>query len=233
MICGKIFAVIKMILMKLLFIFLAYLIGSIPFGYIIGKLKGVDLTKEGSGNVGATNCGRVLGKKYAIIVFALDVLKSATLVFLFRFKILDFRFIVLSPLLYGFLACLGHSFSIFLNFKGGKAVATGCGLILGYAPFLFLLLLLVFLIVKLTTKLVSLGSLICTLIALIGITVFAIIGYDPSLRLLSDLDIVSLNTFPVGITDLICALLAGSLIFIKHAPNIKRLLSRTEKPINY
>lgn len=222
-----------MLFKQILFLILAYLIGSIPFGYIIGKLKGKNLLKEGSGNIGATNVGRVLGKKYAILVFALDVFKSATLVFLFRFKILSPFLIVGSPILYGLLACIGHSYSIFMKFKGGKAVATGCGMILGFSPTLFIATLIVFFIVKATTKLVSLGSLVCTLFCVIVILVFTIIGYDPSLVPLSNSGIVSPNQFSVELIDLLFAVLTGAVIFIKHASNIKRLVSKTEKPINY
>ena len=141
-----------MVFLQLLFIFLAYFIGSIPFGFLIGKMKGVDLRKEGSGNIGATNCGRVLGKKYAVIVFLLDVLKGFIFVFLFRFKFISPQYMVISPLLYGLLAALGHSYSIYLNFKGGKAVATSCGMILGFSPALFLIIFIAFFVVKKVTK---------------------------------------------------------------------------------
>ena len=79
-----------MIVLKILFLLLAYLIGSIPFGFIIGKIKGVDIRKEGSKNIGATNVGRLLGKKYAILTYILDMLKGFILVFLFNFKISSF-----------------------------------------------------------------------------------------------------------------------------------------------
>lgn len=222
-----------MVFLQLLFIFLAYFIGCIPFGYIIGKIKGVDLTKEGSGNIGATNCGRVLGKKYAVLVFLLDVFKGFIFVFLFRFKFISPQIMVISPLLYGFLAAVGHSYSIFLNFKGGKAVATSCGMILGFSPTLFLLIFVVFMIVKKVSKLVSLGSLIATITTVLGFVAFLIIGYDPTLTFLSGTWIFPVNTFQVDIETFIIAILCASLIFIKHSSNIKRIKDGTEKPINY
>ena len=91
-------------LFKILFLVLAYLIGSVPFGYLIGRLKGHDLLKEGSKNIGATNAGRVLGKKYAILTYAFDMVKSFLFVFLFNYKILPVEWCVLNPMLYGLVA---------------------------------------------------------------------------------------------------------------------------------
>ena len=90
------------VLLKVLFCVLAYLIGSIPFGFIIGKIKGVDIRNEGSKNIGATNVGRIFGKKYALLTYFLDMLKGFLLVFLFNFKILPTDWCVLNPMLYGF-----------------------------------------------------------------------------------------------------------------------------------
>jgi len=209
---------------QLLFIFLAYIIGSIPFGFIIGRLKGVDIRKQGSGNIGATNVGRLLGKKWAILTYVLDLLKGAILVALFRYKVIDPQYMVLSPMLYGFLAALGHSYSIFMNFKGGKAVSTSCGMILGYSPFTFAVILIVFLIVKMITKLVSLGSLIATTTAVICILIFAIIGYDPFMSKLY---------YTVDWESFVIAILTASIIFIKHKDNIIRLIKGEETKSNY
>lgn len=213
-----------MVFFQLLFLFLAYFIGSIPFGYIIGKIKGVDITNKGSGNIGATNVGRLLGKKYAILTYSLDLIKGALFVVLFRYKIINPQYMVLSPMLYGFLAALGHSYSIFMNFKGGKAVSTSCGMILGYSPFTFIIILIVFLIVKMTTKLVSLGSIISTIAAVICILIFTIIGHDPTMNKLY---------YTVDWESFIITCLTASLIFLKHSDNIKRLLKGEETKSNY
>ena len=210
-----------MILIKILFILLAYILGSIPFGYIIGRLKGIDISKQGSGNIGATNVGRLLGKKYAILVFTLDAIKGALLVILFRFNIINNEYVVLSPILYGFIAALGHSYSIFLKFKGGKAVSTSLGMILGYSPISVVVVLTTFLIIKKASGLVSLGSLISASVAFIVLLIFTIIGKDPTTGL------------PVDYISLIIGLLTVGLIFLKHRANIKRLVNHEETKSHY
>lgn len=210
-----------MIFIKILFILLAYILGSIPFGYIIGKIKGIDISKEGSGNIGATNVGRLLGKKYAILVLTLDAIKGATLVALFRFNIISNEYVVLSPILYGFIAAVGHSYSIFLKFKGGKAVSTSLGMMLGYSPISVVVILATFLIVKKVSSLVSLGSLISASVAFVVLLVFTIIGKDPTTNL------------PVDYISLIIGLLTVGLIFLKHRANIKRLVNHEETKSHY
>ena len=210
-----------MILIKILFILLAYILGSIPFGYLIGIIKGIDISKQGSGNIGATNVGRLLGKKYAILVLTLDALKGALLVALFRFNIINNEYVVLSPILYGFIAALGHSYSIFLKFKGGKAVSTSLGMMLGYSPISVVVILTTFLIVKKVSSLVSLGSLISASVAFIVLLVFTIIGKDPTTGL------------PVDYISLIIGLLTVGLIFLKHRANIKRLVNHEETKSHY
>ncbi|MFN3995138.1 MAG: glycerol-3-phosphate acyltransferase [bacterium] len=117
--------------MEILLIILAYLIGSIPTGYIIGKLKRVDITKTGSGNIGMANVFRTLGFKYAIIVLIIDTIKG----FIPTFLAIKLNLNVLAVLVTGLSAILGHIFTIFLKFKGGKGVATSLGVILAISPF--------------------------------------------------------------------------------------------------
>lgn len=210
-----------MILIKILFILLAYILGSIPFGYLVGIIKGIDISKQGSGNIGATNVGRILGKKYAILVFILDAIKGALLVVLFRFNIINNEYVVLSPILYGFISALGHSYSIFLKFKGGKAVSTSLGMMLGYSPISVVIILTAFLIVKKVSGLVSLGSLISASIAFVVLLVFTIIGKDPTTGLVVDY------------ISLIIGLLTVALIFLKHKSNIKRLVNHEETKSHY
>lgn len=210
-----------MIIIKILLLLAAYLFGSIPFGFIIGKLKGKDIRQYGSKNIGATNTGRVLGKKFAILVFLLDAIKGFLLTFLFRFGIIHEDYMILSPAIYGFLAILGHAFPIFLKFKGGKAVATSAGFIAGYCPWLLLVLMVSFLITTYLSKMVSLGSLVSTLVALIVVIILTIFGNDP---------IFNLN---VDLFFLVFASFAVIIIFVKHRQNMIRISKKSESKVNW
>ncbi|EXL26275.1 hypothetical protein X842_0039 [Listeria monocytogenes Lm_1880] len=153
---------INLILLSLL----AYVIGSIPSGLWIGKIfYKKDIREFGSGNLGATNSFRVLGIKAGSIVTVMDILKGtvATLLpFFFQLNV-DHHFWLLT----GAFAIIGHSFPLFAGFRGGKAVATSAGVILAYAPLLFVAALVVFLVTLKLSKYVSLSSMIGTLAALI------------------------------------------------------------------
>ncbi|MFI5385967.1 MAG: glycerol-3-phosphate 1-O-acyltransferase PlsY [Fimbriimonadales bacterium] len=108
----------------------AYILGAVPFGVLIGRAKGVDITKVGSGNIGATNVGRAIGKGWAVLVFLLDVMKGLAPVLLAR-SIDDDRWMWY---LVGLAAVAGHCASPFLRFKGGKGVATSLGIVFGASP---------------------------------------------------------------------------------------------------
>ncbi|EAE9536315.1 glycerol-3-phosphate 1-O-acyltransferase PlsY [Listeria monocytogenes] len=153
---------INLILLSLL----AYVIGSIPSGLWIGKIfYKKDIREFGSGNLGATNSFRVLGIKAGSIVTVMDILKGtvATLLpFFFQLNV-DHHFWLLT----GAFAIIGHSFPLFAGFRGGKAVATSAGVILAYAPILFVAALVVFLVTLKLSKYVSLSSMIGALAALI------------------------------------------------------------------
>ncbi|HAB7636401.1 glycerol-3-phosphate 1-O-acyltransferase PlsY [Listeria monocytogenes] len=153
---------INLILLSLL----AYMIGSIPSGLWIGKIfYKKDIRDFGSGNLGATNSFRVLGIKAGSIVTVMDILKGtvATLLpFFFQLNV-DHHFWLLT----GAFAIIGHSFPLFAGFRGGKAVATSAGVILAYAPLLFVAALVVFLVTLKLSKYVSLSSMIGALAALI------------------------------------------------------------------
>ncbi|EAC9519821.1 glycerol-3-phosphate 1-O-acyltransferase PlsY [Listeria monocytogenes] len=153
---------INLILLSLL----AYVIGSIPSGLWIGKIfYKKDIRDFGSGNLGATNSFRVLGIKAGSIVIVMDILKGtvATLLpFFFQLNV-DHHFWLLT----GAFAIIGHSFPLFAGFRGGKAVATSAGVILAYAPLLFVAALVVFLVTLKLSKYVSLSSMIGALAALI------------------------------------------------------------------
>src|SRR5436309_2543409 len=116
---------------------IAYLLGAIPFGLIVGRMHGIDVRTAGSGNIGATNVGRLLGKKFFFLVFFLDLLKSFVPMLIASLIVhrLDAaprdRTTYLLWLLVGFAAVVGHMFSVFLGFRGGKGVATSAGVMLG------------------------------------------------------------------------------------------------------
>jgi glycerol-3-phosphate acyltransferase PlsY len=125
----------------LILIPIAYFVGAVPFGLIVGRMRGIDVRTSGSGNIGATNVGRLLGKRYFFLVFFLDLLKSFVPMAIASWVVhripepqRDWR-LYLVWLLVGFAAVLGHMFSVFLKFKGGKGVASSAGMMLGLAPY--------------------------------------------------------------------------------------------------
>ncbi len=198
----------------------AYLIGSIPFGLVVGLAKGIDPRKAGSGNIGATNIGRLLGGKFFALVFTLDLLKGAVPTLLagaaLHFTAGD-RLTYLLWMLVGFAAIVGHLFSIFMKFKGGKGVATSAGVLLGIFPFFTLPAffgVIVFLIVFALTKTISL----CSMIGAAAFPIiYAIIGN------LKGWDILGAQ-LPL----LAFAIFVPVMIIYKHRGNIARLRAGTE-----
>lgn len=183
----------------------SYLIGSIPFALIIGKLfYNTDIREHGSGNVGTSNTFRTLGKKAGIIVLICDLFKGAIPVWIALLLGSD-----ITVLFFGLVAAIGHVYSIFLKFKGGKAVATGGGAILAYAPLVFIILLATFLIVLYTSKYVSLASVSASIVFLI----------------------VSLITRDVPL--IIVAVILAVVISVKHISNMKRIKLGTEPKVRF
>ena len=181
-----------------------YLLGSIPFGYLIGKFLKVDLTKVGSGNIGATNASRALGKKFGALVFILDLLKGslpALIAMLMGFSPLQIVVIALSPI-------LGHSFSIFMKFSGGKGVATSLGVLLAVAPDIFVFTIITGIFIIFATKYVSLGSIFGSIVAIFLSIIF---GKEWAITLLM--------------------ILSATVIIMKHIENIKRLVAGNENRI--
>src|SRR5687768_12393642 len=146
----------------------AYLLGSVPFGLVVGLAKGIDPRKAGSGNIGATNVGRLLGGRYFALVFTLDLLKGMLpmLAAYAAFRSEHRALATTDYLLWlgvGMAAILGHVFSAFLRFKGGKGVATSAGVMLGLFPYFTwpgLVAVVVFIVVFLIWRYISLGSMI-------------------------------------------------------------------------
>ena len=185
----------------LLMIAFAYLLGSVPTGYLLGYFAGVDVRRAGSGNVGATNVARVAGKRLGLLTLLGDAAKGFAPVFIALRMDLDAETTGLVALA----AFLGHLYPIFLKFKGGKGVATALGALSALAPAATGVLLLVFLTVALTTRIVSLASILAA-----GITPVAIW-------------ILAYPTPWVGVT-----LLMTLMIVWRHRENIQRLLSGAE-----
>ncbi len=185
----------------LLLVIFAYLLGSVLFGEVIAKSKGIDLRSVGSGNVGATNVGRVLGKRYAFLVFLLDLFKGFFPVLLSRFY---FGFDSWTTFFVGLFAFLGHLYPVFYGFRGGKGVATAFGVLLGVSPSMAILSLLVWLAVFKLKGYVSLASLSACALA------------------------VALSLFLLPFKFFLMSFVIGVFIFYKHRENIKRLLEGTE-----
>ena len=197
-----------MYLPHLLLAVAAYLIGSIPFGLLIAKTKGVDIRTQGSGNIGATNVLRCLGKPLGITCFALDVLKGLLPALLFPTLGNILCPDAVDPsigIIVGVFAILGHNFPIFLHFKGGKGVATTAGVLLGIAPLAVGIGILTWAIVFFASGYVSLGSILA---ALAVILTGWVAGYE----------IVTASTLT----------LLGALAIWRHRSNIQRLIKGTE-----
>lgn len=188
----------------------AYLVGGIPFGFIIGKMRGVDVRTVGSKNIGATNVFRTVGKKWGLIAFVCDVLKGLLPVILAK----NFASESYLPLAVGVTSVVGHMLTPYMKFKGGKGVATAFGMLIGLVPQLVGVAFLLFAIVFALSNYISLGS--CSAAAFLAVAVwFPILGNE-------------------GVANLPqCILVTFIALFViwKHRANIARLLSGTENKI--
>jgi acyl phosphate:glycerol-3-phosphate acyltransferase len=193
---------------------LSYLVGAVPFGFLVARWRGVDIFQAGSGNIGATNVGRVLGKRFGLLVFALDFLKgalptlAATLVSRERSSDIPADVFGVAA---GLCAFLGHLFPIYLRFRGGKGVATGAGVVCVLVPLPTIGALLTWVVAVSATRYVSLASLLAG---------FALC----LLRLLS-------TPAPFSTENVVLSsfcLAATILVFVRHSSNIRRLLDGTE-----
>lgn len=191
-------------------IVIAYLLGSIPTGLWIGKkFYNVNLREHGSGNTGTTNTFRILGKKAGIVTLAVDILKGTLATLLPIWLGLGGSL----PLFIGFFAVLGHTYPIFAQFKGGKAVATSAGVLLGFAPNFFIFLLGVFLIVLYLFSMISLASVTAAVVAIIGVLTFPAVGF-------------LIDRYDLVFTLLVLAI--AGIILYRHQDNLKRIKAKTE-----
>jgi glycerol-3-phosphate acyltransferase PlsY len=198
----------------------AYLLGAVPFGLLIGLTRGVDIREHGSRNIGATNAGRVLGRKWGYLCLILDVLKGLAPTLAARHILLTEPVdssMLLCWILVGVAAVLGHMLPVYLKFRGGKGVATTVGVALGIYPYYTVAMvaaLALYAIVRFTTGLVSLGSL--TIAVAFPLAFFIYVGLRPH---------VSLSVYwPLAAV----AVLLGAMIIIRHRSNITRLLRGEE-----
>lgn len=191
-----------------LVITVAYLLGAIPFGLLLGRLKGVDLRTVGSGNIGATNAVRAMGRPWGFAVFALDFLKGFLPVLLApKVGGLDAHDAEFLQVLVGTASVLGHCYPIYLRFQGGKGVATGCGAIVAIEPLVFVAGGCVWLLTRLATGYAGLASI------LMGVT-FPIAAF--------------VIGWPERRALVVGAALLMLLIVVRHKGNIHRMLQGTE-----
>jgi acyl phosphate:glycerol-3-phosphate acyltransferase len=188
-----------------LIVIIAYLLGSIPSGLIVGKIGyGIDIREHGSGNLGGTNTFRTLGVKAGLIVTIADILKGTLAASLPQLLGSE-----LHPLFVGTFAVIGHVYPIFAKFKGGKAVATSGGVLLFYHPLMFVTMLLVFFLILYISKYVSLSSMLTGIYT----TIFSIFTGDVPLII-----VVSILTM---------------IVIYRHRANIKRIMNKTEPKIKW
>lgn len=189
----------------LIYLLAGYLLGSIPIGYWLGKVKGIDLTREGSGSTGATNVLRKIGKVEALVTLLFDIGKG----FLSAYVIMKFNRGELVVLLTSMACIIGHSKSIFLGFKGGKSSATGLGILIAICWQAALITFLIWLLVVYTTKYSSMGSIVSVPLSTVWIYLFS-----KSL----------IYTF-------FAVFASFYIVLIRHRENIRRLLNGTEPKI--
>ena len=192
---------------------IAYLIGSINSSILISKaVMGKDIRESGSGNAGATNMLRTMGKKYAIITLIIDILKGVVALLLAKLAIRLGAYAV-STYIAGVAVVIGHNFPVFFGFKGGKGVATSLGVILLLDWEIGLITLIIALAIMAVSKYVSLGSIMAALVFVIIQTVVMIV------------------TDNFDITRFLCVLILGGLLISRHRANIVRLLNGTENKL--
>lgn len=192
--------------MKLFLVLLiSYLLGSIPFGYLVGRKHKVDLCRHGSGNIGATNAFRILGPEVGLLVLLCDVAKGFLPVLIANNLFGPFYGVGA-----GLAVMAGHNWSVFLRFRGGKGVATGAGVLIALMPGVVLIAFVIWLLVVLFTGYVSLGS----ILASVAVPFIGLILHIPW-------------------EYYIFAVPAPIIIVIRHLPNIRRLQAGTENRIRF
>lgn len=199
-------------MINVIIILCAYLIGSIPSALWIGKIfYKTDIREKGSGNLGATNTFRELGKKAGFVVTIMDILKGTAAVLLPLLTY--FEGSTVHALILGVVSVIGHMYPIFASFRGGKAVATSAGVLLGYSWPIFIVLVLTFILTLKFTKIVSLTSMLASFVGLIYSIVYWVVKDDFALFI-------------------VVALLFTFIIY-RHRENIKRIKNGTEPKVSW
>lgn len=191
-----------------------YLVGSVPTGYLLGRSRGLDIRQHGSGNIGATNVWRVMGRNWGLVAFASDFLKGFLPLYLVRtlsFPDAGSWSVSLLLVLCGLAAIIGHNYTPWLGFKGGKGIATSAGVLGALMPWVLAVALSLWIIATLITRTVSIGS----LLAAASLAPLAYFFYPG-------------NWIYFGL-----ACLAGLLAIWRHHSNIQRLLAGTESRIEF
>ena len=191
-----------------------YLVGSVPTGYLLGRARGLDIRRHGSGNIGATNVWRVMGRNWGLLAFACDFLKGFLPLFLVRTLCLPETgtwSVSLLLVLCGLAAIIGHNYTPWLGFKGGKGIATSAGVLAALMPPVLAVALSLWIVVTLLTRFVSVGS----ILAAASLAPLAWVFYPG-------------EWIYFGL-----ACLAGGLAVWRHRSNIQRLLAGTESRIEF
>ncbi|MBQ3240198.1 MAG: glycerol-3-phosphate 1-O-acyltransferase PlsY [Akkermansia sp.] len=202
-----------------LYILAAYLIGSVPFGYIAGRINGIDLREHGSHNIGATNTVRVLGKRWGVPVFILDFLKGFVPLLLMKYHLGDdvtqFDAGQMGWLVGTLFALvLGHTFTCFLRFKGGKGVATTAGCLVALSPSIGMWAVLAWVVCMILTRYVSLSSMVAGVAMMLAAV--RLFWYQDGVCSVADMMVLGL------------LFLVFVLVVVKHRSNIVRLCKGTE-----
>ncbi len=195
----------------------AYLVGGIPFGFLIGKMRGVDVRTVGSKNIGATNVFRTVGKKWGVLAFACDVLKGLIPTLLAKQWALDPELPPDGswfPLVVGVMCVVGHMLTPYMKFRGGKGVATAFGMLLGLAPALVGTAFALFAVVFALSHYISLGSISAAAFLMVAVW-FPILGTEGWRNL----------------PQCVLVTLMAAFVIFKHRANIVRLISGTESKI--
>jgi len=208
---------------ELLLLVIVYLFGSIPFSVLLGtKIKGVDVRKHGSGNPGGTNSIRWLGRPVGFTIVFLDGLKGGAVLLLVAFGIIHLEY--LPPLLFGVVGASGHVFSIFMKFKGGKAVAATVGILVAYNIIWAVIAMIVFFSVIKISKYVSIGSTSVPIVILVLSTIYGILD-------ISLLEYQKELPFLLYETPFFIYLLL--LIVIRHRSNYKNIKNGIEPKVKW
>ena len=205
----------------------SYMIGALPFGFWIAKMRGIDIREHGSGNIGATNIFRILGPPTGILVFLLDILKGFTPVAVGKVMVeLELKFaqplhlmefgsrhdiISTACVLFALSAVIGHNYTFWLGFKGGKGIATSAGVMLAFMPGVFIGALVTWVLVFITSRYVAIASMMAALIIPLQIYIIALVN----------------DTYP-SVPELVFGIFAAVMAIWRHRSNIKRLLAGTE-----